>query len=161
MPTVTKPLIALLLASLACAALAEEAIYKVRLKDGSIVFTDRVPPGAQVLEKKEGAPPPALLPAVPKATREAADRRLRDHTKAQNRLDADVAAAEEAVAKAKAELEQGREFREGDRIGTVRAGGRGTRPGPAYEERIQSLEQAVVEAEQRLAKAREAREALR
>ena len=52
-------MLAAVLACLFAAGASADVIYKVRLKDGSIAFTDRPPPGATVLEKREfqAAPP--------------------------------------------------------------------------------------------------------
>lgn len=132
---------------------AADTIYKVRLKDGTIVFTDRPPPGATVLEKREfeSLPPPPPLPKKP-APAPATDASTAATERA--RAEQAVVDAEHALAQAKEALEKGREPREGDFIGTVRKGL--ARPSPAYEQRVRSLEQAVADAEARLAKAREA-----
>ncbi|MGE5337398.1 MAG: DUF4124 domain-containing protein [Gemmatimonadota bacterium] len=157
--TFPAALCAILLACLVSPSVLADAIYKVRLKDGSIVFTDRPPPGATILDKREfePAPPPPPLPKKiePALTGGAATKQQADRVK----MDAAVADAERAVAEARAKLEQGRELREGDYIQTARKGF--TRKSPAYEERVQALEQAVADAEARLAKAIEARDAAR
>jgi len=145
------------------AADAADVIYKVRLKDGSIAYTDKPPPGAVVLDKREIEPPPVAPPAEAsaklKAEGEAVDERLRKREAEFAQKNAAVATAERALADARANLEKGRELREGDFIGTARKGF--VRQSPAYEERVRSLEQAVADAERRLAQAVEARNALR
>ncbi len=159
-PTICAALLAFFVAGNASA----DAIYKVRLKDGSIAFTDRPPPGATILEKREVEPSPQSAPSAPAAEsrrREAAavDERLRRRAAEAEQLDAAVAAAERALAKAKVDLEKGREAREGDFMGTARKGL--VRHSPAFEERVRALEQAVADAQARLARAIEARDAPR
>jgi hypothetical protein len=161
-PTIFAALLACLVAGNASAA----AIYKVRLKDGSIAFTDRPPPGATILEKREFEPSPSTpsAPTAPSAEarkREAAavDERVRRRAQEAEQADAAVAAAERALAKAKDDLEKGREPGEGDFMGTARKGF--ARHSPAFEERVRALEQAVAEAQARLARAIEARDAPR
>jgi hypothetical protein len=132
-------------------------IYKVQMPDGSVVYTDSVPRGAKVLEQREGQPqltiPPPVAPrpagAAPAATKGPS---------AIDRATAEVDAAERALADAKATLEQAREPQEGDRIGLK---GGGSRLTPEYEERIRRLEMQVTQAEDRLRKAHEARNAAR
>ncbi len=157
--TLPAALCATLLAVLLSPSVLADVIYKVRLKDGSIAFTDRPPPGATILDKREfePAPPPPPLPKKiePATTGAVTGKQPADRTQ----KDAAVADAERAVAEARAKLEQGRELREGDYIQTARKGI--TRKSPAYEERVRVLEQAVADAEARLAKAIEARDATR
>lgn len=156
--TTCSMLLAALLAGLVAGSAGADTIYKVRLKDGSIAFTDRPPPGSMILDKREAQPPPAVLPAVtPKPDRASTDGRV--PVPDSERKEAAVAAAERALAKAKEDLEQGRNPREGDFIGTARKGF--VRPSPAFEERVRALEQAVADAQARLAKAIEARDAAR
>lgn len=154
--------ISLLTALFACLpAAGADVIYKVRLKDGSIEFTDKPPAGAVVLEKREGAPPPAVLPALKKEAAKDVDERLQRRSAKLDEAGGEVAAAEQALKKAKADLESGMEPLPGERIGIVRRGGGDTRLSEAYEARIQGLRKAVVDAEARLAKAIETRDALR
>lgn len=142
-----------------------DVIYKVRLKDGSIAFTDRPPAGATILEKREfdaTAPSPAKPPssaATRKIDGAAVDERLRKRAAENQRNEAAVADAERALADARAKLESGREPREGDFIGTARKGF--VRQSTGFEERVQSLEKAVADAEARLAKAIATRDAVR
>lgn len=152
-------LVAALLALFATGA-AADVIYKVRLKDGSIAFTDRPPPGATVLEKRDApSAPPATPTPAPKLDPAAVDARLRARAAEQEQREAAVATAQRALADAREKLEKGREPREGDFMGTARKGF--VRQSPAFEERVRALEQAVADAEARLAKAIEARDAVR
>jgi Skp family chaperone for outer membrane proteins len=154
---VTTLLVALFAAASAGAA---DVIYKVRLKDGSVAYTDKPPAGAVVLEKREiELPPPAPPSEKLKAEGAAVDERLRKREAQFEQKNAAVTAAERALAQARSNLEKGREPREGDFIGTATKGF--VRHSPAYEERLRSLEQAVADAEARLAKAEEARNAAR
>lgn len=151
-------MLAALLACLFAAGASADVIYKVRLKDGSIVFTDRPPPGATVLEKREfEAAPPS--PTTRRLDGAAVDERLRKRAAENEKNEAAVADAERALAEARTNLEKGREPREGDFIGTARRGF--VRQSPAFEERVQALEKAVADAEARLAKAIATRDAAR
>lgn len=148
------------LAGLFATGAAADVIYKIRLKDGSIAFTDRPPPGAEVLEKREvlTAPPPTATPPA-KLDPAAVDARLRARAAEQERREAEVATAEHALAQAREQLEKGRQPQAGDFMGTAKKGI--VRRSPAFEERVRALEQAVTDAEARLAKAIEARDAAR
>jgi hypothetical protein len=148
--------------SLLCASVAaQDKIYKVRLPDGRVLFTDTPPPGATIEAEREAPPPPPVPPPPPnrdaqmRSLRQQAKQvedRARDRTEKLNRAYAAVQTAEADLATARQQLEAGREQQPGERIATARGG---TRTTPAYEERIAGLERAVTEAEQRLAKANE------
>lgn len=151
-----------LLAGLVTACVAVQAqsktVYKVRLPDGTIEFTDSPPSNAKVLETIEPKPnatlprPPAAS-AAPPAAATAATR-----TQALEAANKEVAAAELALTDARRAREDGREPRDGEIRGTK---GGGARHLPAYDERQKSLEDAVVAAEERVKRAHEARNALR
>ena len=155
-------LTAALLSALLCAgAAAQEKIYKVRLPDGRILFTDRPPAGAKILSEQEVAPPPpaAAAPrpgqgdAVTPLQRQATDAesRLRERAAEVDKAFAAVQAAERELEQTRQALEQGQAPLPGEMIGTAR--GR-VQFGPAYKERIAGLEKAVATAEQKLAQAR-------
>jgi hypothetical protein len=158
-----RPLILAALVCLLCVgAAAQDKIYKVRLPDGRILFTDRPPQGAQILSERELPPPPPAAPASP-ASGEAsptplqersadAQSRLRERAAEVDRAFANVQAAERELEQARQALEQGRAPQTGEMIGTAR--GR-VRQGPAYQERLAELEKSVTAAEQKLAKARD------
>jgi type IV secretory pathway VirB10-like protein len=136
-----------------------DTVYKVRLRDGSIAFTDRPPADATVLEKQQydfppPAPPPAKAPTTPRSAPRAAAPRT-DDPKEQKKPT--VEAAQQALAEARARLEKGREIIAGDFVGT--ANPKIKRHSPAYEERVQALEKAVADAEKDLADAIKARDA--
>jgi len=167
-----RSLLVALLVALACAgADAQSKIYKVRLPDGRILFTDAPPAGAVVLSERETPPPPPepAAPPAPAAKKEPAtgtpqeraakvDERQRDRSAQIDKAFAAVQAAERDLEVARQQLEQGRAPREGELLGTAR---RGVRVGPAYQERITGLEKAVAAAEDRLAKARDDLNAVR
>jgi hypothetical protein len=166
---VMRSLIVAALAALLCAgATAQDKIYKVRLPDGRILFTDRPPPGAKILSEREVPPPSADTPARPAPSdagpaplqRQAteAEARLRERAAEVDRAFAAVQAAETELAQAKQALEEGRAPQAGEMVGTAR---RRVQPGPAYRDRIAELEKAVAAAEQTLAKAREDLNAVR
>ena len=166
-----RSLLVALLVALACAgADAQSKIYKVRLPDGRILFTDKPPPGAVIVSERETPPPPPPPePAAPPANRPPpagtpqeraakVDERQRDRTAEIDRAFAAVQAAERDLETAKQQLAQGRAPREGELLGTARGG---MRAGPAYQERIAGLEKAVTAAEEKLARAREDLNAVR
>lgn len=163
-----RSLLVAILAILLCAgASAQDKIYKVRLPDGRILFTDRPPPGAKILSETEMPPPSPEPPArpgqgdavTPLQQRAAdADVRLRERAAEVDRAFAAVQSAERELEEARQALEQGRAPREGEMIGTAR--GR-VQPSPAYRDRIAGLENAIVVAEQKLAKARQDLNAVR
>ena len=159
--------VAVLAAVLCAGAAAQDRIYKVRLPDGRIMFTDRPPPGAKILSEREMPAPSPEAPArsgqgdavTPLQQRAAdAEARLRDRAAEVNQAFAAVQAAELEVEQAKQALEQGRAPLPGEMIGTAR--GR-VQPSPAYRDRIAGLENAIVVAQQKLAKARENLNAVR
>jgi Domain of unknown function (DUF4124) len=145
-------------------------IYKVRMPDGTILFTDSPPPGGKILEEREASPTPprpATKPATPSpgsgapaATPQASSGGDAQAGAAQN-LDAataEISAAERDLAAARRKLEAGREPLPGERQGTAKGGSRLT---PEYEARIAGLERDVAAAEERVKRAYEARNALR
>ena len=162
-----RSLIVALLATVLCAgAAAQDKIYKVRLPDGRILFTDRPPPEAKILSEREIPPPSPDAPvrpgqgdgATPVQRAAEAESRLRERAADVNRAFATVQAAERELDAAKQALEQGRAPEAGEMVGTAR--GR-VHFGPAYRARVLELEKAVAAAEQKLARARENLNAVR
>jgi len=159
--------VAILAAALCAGAAAQEKIYKVRLPDGRILFTDRPPAGAKIVSEIEVPPPPPESPAV-SASREGrgsaeqqaanAEARLRERAGDVDRAFANVQAAERELQAARQALEQGRAPQPGEMIATAQ--GR-VRQSPAYLDRIAGLEKDVAAAEQKLARAREEMNAVR
>jgi len=144
-------------------------IYKVRMPDGTILFTDSPPAGAKVLEERETLPPPPRQPAKAAPATGAADKgssttrgsgsaAAAGGPQAIDAAMAEVSDAERELAAARRRLETGREPLPGERLGT--AGGR-SRLSPEYQSRIAGLEREVADAEARVKRAYEARNALR
>ena len=152
---------------------ATATIYKVRMPDGTILFTDKPPRNGKVLEQREATPvptvrPPARTPAPPAARppasgvpAAAAGRAPSETGEAPPTLDgamAEITEAERDLALARRALEAGQEPQPGERIGLAKGG---SRLSPAYESRVAELERAVAVAEARVRRAYEARNALR
>jgi hypothetical protein len=144
-------------------------IYKVRMPDGTILFTDSPPAGAKILEERQPLPTPATTAPAPRAAPpRAADKGVSappgsgpataQGTQGIDAAMAEISEAEREFAVAKRKLETGREPLPGERLGTV--SGR-SRLSPEYENRIASLEREVAAAEARVKRAYEARNALR
>jgi hypothetical protein len=156
-----RSLIVALLALSVCAGVAaQDKIYKVRLPDGRILFTDRPPAGAKILSEQDMPPPSPERPSstgkgdsVTPVQQQAADAdtRLRERAAEVDRAYAAVQDAERNLEQAKQALEQGRAPLPGEMVSTAR--GR-VHQSPAYRERVAGLEKAVAEANQKLAKAR-------
>lgn len=147
-----------LLAVLTLAQAQNKTVYKVRLPDGRIEFTDNPPSDAKVLDKIEAKPnltlprPPAPTPpSTPGAAAPAQVRSLDAATK-------EVEAAEQALDEAKRAREAGREPHD-DEIRGIKGGG--ARTLPTYEARQKALEDAVAAAEERVKRAYDARNAVR
>jgi hypothetical protein len=151
---------------------AVATIYKVRMPDGSILFTDSPPAGAKILEERASTSPPrqsgqaapprtADRPSQPAAAPVAGAGRSAGTDGEPRTLDAamaEITDAERALAVARRKLEAGREPLPGERLGT--ANGR-SRLSPEYEDRIAGLEREVAEAEARVKRAHETRNSLR
>jgi len=144
-------------------------IYKVRMPDGTILFTDSPPAGAKILEERQPLPPPRLPATAPPAVGEttprfadkAASTPSQSGSTATQSIDAamaEISDAERELAVARRKLETGREPLPGERLGT--ASGR-SRLSPEYQSRIAELERAVAAADARVKRAYEARNALR
>lgn len=155
----------LFLAALAFTSAAAQ-VYKSTLPDGRVVYGDKPAPEARKVEQMAPAPQPS------EAERQAGEaQRQKDLEGAQQtaaRLRArerERAAAEEEVRQAEAALEEARRAREAGRAPLpgeyLSTAGGGVRPTEAYQARQRILEQAVSAAETRLARARQALEALR
>lgn len=151
---------------------AMATIYKVRMPDGTILFTDSPPAGAKILEERQPLPPPSRPPAKAAPAAGATPSRTSDKAaatpaspaaapSAAQAIDAamaEISEAERELALARRKLETGREPMPGERLGTVSGRSRLT---PEYEQRIAGLERDVAAAEARVQRAYEARNALR
>lgn len=140
-----------------------QPIYKYRMPDGRIVYSSDKLPNAKLLGTvREPAPAQAVdaarqsrLQGEKDAATQSSNKRLATLAAA----DAEVTAALQTVADAKARQAAGAEPQEGERVGTVRSGlGRAR---DAYLERQNELQEAVDAAQKRLDRAYEARNAAR
>jgi len=150
-----------------CLAMAQ-SIYKVQMPDGSILFTDTPPAEAKILEERSAKVTPRPAPSAPSAT--AARPPAVANAPASGSVPASrvessinvattaVSTAERELAVAKRALELGREPLPGERLGLK---GGGTRLSPEYEARLRGLEQAVTDAEAKLRRALDTRNAAR
>jgi hypothetical protein len=139
------------------------------MPDGSVMFTDTPPPDAKILEQREGRSP-ARPPSSPAPSAPAIqvppqgigfDGQPLQPLRKSSAIDAAIAEvneAERALQLAKRKLELGREPQAGERLGLK---GGGSRLTPEYEARLEGLERDVANAELRLQRAYEARNAAR
>jgi hypothetical protein len=137
----------LLLALALCSAAAQaQGMYRSVMPDGKIVYGDKPAPGAKESKKLNLAPlniatpPPA--PDTVQSTNPA--------DTAPVDKNAEVAAARQRLEAAQKALNEGREQREGDRIGVAKGGGATSRLSDSYLQRVKALEDAVAAAQQQL-----------
>ena len=158
------PLFAMALGCVASIAFAQP-VYKYRLPDGRIVYnSEENMPNAKLLGTVREP-----LPAQPvdqkrqndlQREKERANQSSAKRSEAIRAADAQVVAATRALEAAKARQTSGVEPEEGERVGTVRGGGRG-RAREAYLERQAELQGAVDAAQRDLDRAYQARNAAR
>ncbi|HET9022999.1 MAG TPA: DUF4124 domain-containing protein [Burkholderiaceae bacterium] len=150
---------------------ATATIYKVRMPDGTILFTDSPPSGGKILEERESTPAPRqsgkTSPSPGVTAPRPSDRSSPQSTAPSatgggpQNIDtamAEINDAERELAVARRKLEAGREPLPGERLGTAKGG---SRLSPEYEGRIALLEREVAAAEARVKRAYDARNALR
>ena len=150
------------IAAAPCVATAQ-SIYKVQMPDGSILFTDTPPAEAKVLEERSAKvtprPPTSTAAArPPSVTNTPASGTAPRVESSINVASAAVSTAERELAVAKRALELGREPLPGERLGLK---GGGTRLSPEYDARLRGLEQAVTDAEAKLRRALDTKNAAR
>lgn len=149
---------------------AGQTIYKVQMPDGSVLYSDSVPPGGKVLEEREAKSTPRVttLPSPPMGRAATAPQagvarpgippgstvRPVDPNNKLNNAPPNVASSERELAIARRKLELSREPLPGERRGL--AGG-GSRLTPEYEARIANVEREVAAAEAKLKRAYDAR----
>lgn len=127
--------------ALAAAAAHAQGVFRSTMPDGRIIYGDKPAPGAK--ESKEVTLQPNIaLPPAPQAA-PAPSPQQKDFDKA----DADVKKAQQELDRARAALAAGGEPQEGERIGTKSGA---SRLNDSYNQRIKSLEDAVVAAQARL-----------
>jgi hypothetical protein len=144
----------LLIVPLATAAQDQsQHIYRSIMPDGHIIYGDKPAPGAATVQQVQL---PALNSIPPPQGSD--DSATQPSSQPIDEANVQIANAQQALDQAKAALETGREPLPDERIGKV---GGGTRLTDDYQARIQSLEDAVTAAQQRLDAALAARNALR
>jgi hypothetical protein len=155
-----SPLFGLLLGTFVGA----QTMYKSTMPDGSIVFSDKPPPGASKVETIKVEPSQPAAKAEPSkgdkskaadkkapAVDPAALQKLREEKAKRERAEANVAAAEKALRTAEEALAKGEEPLPGERTGIV--GGK-TRLNEAYWARQRKLKDDVENARANLERAR-------
>ena len=139
-------------------------VYKYRMPDGRILYTNEVSVTGKLLEVlPEPAPAPKVIEserlAKQKRFREDGERALAKRLGSLDAVDAEIKAATRALEAALAAAEAGVEPLEGEHLGTV--GKRRSRLSEGYWERQRALRSAVDESRRRLDAAYLARDAAR
>jgi hypothetical protein len=137
--------------ALACALAHGETVYKYRMPDGRVIYSDKPVPGGRL--EAELQPPPQPEPSLaPEPSHEPSDvdKRIAARRDALERARRELDAANAALAEAQRRLDAGRaplpeEFK------PLEEGG--TRLGEEYERRQAANERAVVEAKARVERA--------
>ena len=134
----------LMLLTIACVAAAAyaEPVYRSKMPDGRVVYSNKPAPGAtesrEVDQTKQNIAEPIRVKPVPAAQKKQS---AAVAVAAEER----VASARKALDAAKAALEAGRAETEGDRIGVSKKGS--SRSSDAFNERVNKLEDAVAAAQ--------------
>ena len=144
----TLDILLLLTLALGATTAQSQAMFRSVMPDGKIVYGDKPAPGAKESKRVNLAPLNIATPQQAPDTGGAPP----GATPAGN-SDADLAASRQNLEAAKKALTEGREQREGDRIGIAKGG---SRPSDSYLERVKSLEDAVTAAQQHLDNAQRA-----
>jgi hypothetical protein len=137
----------LLALALAAPAAHAQGMYRSVMPDGKIVYGDKPAPGAKESKKLNLAPLNIATP--PQAPDTVQPVNPADGTTGNN-ANAEVAAAKQRLEAAQKALNEGREQREGDRIGVAKGGGATSRLSDTYLDRVKALEDAVAAAQQQL-----------
>ena len=136
----------LLALALASPAVNAQGMYRSVMPDGKIVYSDKPPPGAKESTKLNLAPlNVAKPPPAPDTPQKPAPADAMPVDKM-----AAVSAARQRLEAAQKALADGREQREGDRIGVAKGGAGSSRLSESYLERVKSLEDNVAAAQQQL-----------
>ena len=134
----------LLALALASPAANAQGMYRSVMPDGKIVYSDKPPPGAKESTKLNLAP---LNIATPQ---QAPDAPPPAHPADGAPVDkaANLAAARHKLEAAQKALAEGREQREGDRIGVAKGSSASSRLSESYLDRVKALEDNVAAAQQ-------------
>ena len=138
----------LLVLALASPAALAQGMFRSVMPDGKIVYGDKPAPGASESKKLNLAPlniasPPSAPDTAQQPTNPA------DGSQPGNNS-AEVAAAKQRLEAAQKALNDGREQREGDRVGVAKGGAGTSRLSESYLDRVKALEDAVTAAQQQL-----------
>jgi hypothetical protein len=147
-------------AGLAAAAVAAQDAYRYVTPEGRVIYSDQSVPGARLEATIVTPPAPASPQPGPTLTprQEALARSADERIRRLNELTVEIQSAERDLAAANAALQAGIEPLEGERIGTY--AGR-ARLNDAYWARQDYNQQAVANAQARLNRAAQERNALR
>jgi hypothetical protein len=137
----------------ACVSARGETVYKYRMPDGRVIYSDKPVPGGEL--ESELQPPPQPEPSVapePSSQPSDVDKRIAARRDALERARRELDAANAALAEAQRRLEAGREPlpEEFTALAT-----RGTRLSEKYERRQAANERAVAQAKTRVKRAEE------
>ena len=137
----------LLALALGAPAAYAQPVYRSVMPDGKIVYGDKPAPGAKESKQVNLAP---LNISTPTPAADAGPSSNPADTAGNN---PEVAAARQRLEAAQKALNDGREQREGDRIGVAKGGGASSRLSDTYLERVKALEDAAAAAQQQLEEA--------
>ena len=137
----------LLILALASPAALAQGMFRSVMPDGKIVYGDKPAPGATESKKLNLAP---LNIATPPAAPDTAQPSNPADGSQPGNNSAEVAAAKQRLEAAQKALNDGREQRDGDRVGLAKGGGGTSRLSESYLDRVKSLEGAVTAAQQQL-----------
>lgn len=126
-----------------------QPMFRSVMPDGKIVYGDKPAPGAKESKQLNLAPlniasPPQAPDTVQPSGAPA------DGLPQPANPNAEIAAARQRLEAAQKALNDGREQREGDRIGVAKGGAGSSRLSEGYLDRVKALEDAVAAAQQRL-----------
>src|SRR3954469_12981545 len=142
----TRNIVLVLMLTLGAACAYAQPMFRSVMPDGKIVYGDKPAPGAKETKQLNLAPlniasPPQAPDTV--QTTNPADPAPVDKN-------AEINAARQRLEAAQKALNEGREQREGDRIGVAKGGGGTSRLSETYLDRVKTLEDAVAAAQQQL-----------
>lgn len=142
----TRNLTLLLALALVAPAVHAQGMYRSVMPDGKIVYGDKPAPGAKESKQLNLAP---LNIATPRPAPDTVHTSNPADTTPVDK-NAEVNAARQRLEAAQKALNEGREQREGDRIGVAKGGGGTSRLSEQYLDRVKALEDAVATAQQQL-----------
>ena len=149
------------LAIAATAAQGAEVIYRSVAPDGEVTYSYKPQPGARetaTIEIRTLSPEQRRAAQRLRAEEQASSAGVAALDRQWRRVDAEIIAAQKALARSEKALQSGRTPLPGERRGSV---GGGSRLSEAYFQRLHGLEVAVEQAKQRLDRAYAARNALK